>query len=306
MPVQSEMVHPRGFSFLTQRRIVFLRDSKQLTWPQIAAKVTNLQNETPTPRLCAKYYFKLDNSVGHAQTKYHRCGLKPTKVTKEVKQFLVRRMLALRRQGPCTSTMLQLELAREKKQKLTPAYIRKILGNAGYKWLPRRQKRVYITVEQEQRLKFAKHVMSLTKAQLREKLSLAMDGVVLAMPPSEPNSRINFCRSGELYMWRKPGEAFRPQLAGADDYEHQVPLTRAIPLWGGLSEGGFAPILFHKTKKVNQGEWARAVEKGKLSDAIKSLNPVKLDGPWTVICDNEAFLRAKVCSAAHKAARVKL
>ena len=40
--------------------------------------------------------------------------------------------------------------------------------------------------------------------------------------------------------------------------------------------------------------------------AIKAVKPVKASGPWTVLCDNETFLRTKACSDAHKAAKVKL
>ena len=157
-----------------------------------------------------------------------------------------------------------------------------------------------------QRLKFAKGVLALSKAQLREKLSLAMDGVVLAMPPTDPTARMNFCRSGEEFMWRKPSEAFSPQLSGDDEYKNQVPLNRAVPLWGGLSSGGFASVVFHKTKKLNKREWARAVKAGKLVQAIKSLKPMRPEGPWSILCDNEGFLRSKVCSQAHKEVGVKL
>ena len=40
--------------------------------------------------------------------------------------------------------------------------------------------------------------------------------------------------------------------------------------------------------------------------AVKAVKPVNGAGPWTVLCDNETFLRTKVCSAAHKAVKVKL
>ena len=45
---------------------------------------------------------------------------------------------------------------------------------------------------------------------------------------------------------------------------------------------------------------------GKLVSAIKSLKPVRPDGPWTLLCDNECFLKSKVCAEAHKAAGAKL
>ena len=306
MPVVSEMVHPRGFDFQTQKQIVVLRDVNELTWPEIAAKVSTLQNETPSARLCAEYYRRFSQTAGRVKTNYHKCGNKAAKVTKEVENFLEHKLLELRRQGPCTSTTLQLELAREKKVKLSARYVRKVLLKRGYKWLPRNQKRTYTKEVMRQRLTFAQHVLSLSKAKLREKFSLAMDGVILGLPPKDPTERFNFCRAGEPFMWRKPSESFTPALSGDDEYGNQVPLSRALPLWGGLSSGGFAPVVFHKTKKLTQQEWAQAVNQGKLAKAIKELAPVRPSGPWTVLCDNESFLRAKVCSDAHKKAKIRL
>ena len=135
---------------------------------------------------------------------------------------------------------------------------------------------------------------------LRQKLSMAMDGVVLSMPPADLTERLNFCRHGEERIWRKASEAFSPMLSGDTDYGNQVPLARAVPMWGGCSAGGFSLITFHRTKKMNQAEWARTVTNGALVKAIKTLSPVKVDGPWTVLCDNESFLRARVCNAAHR------
>jgi len=53
-------------------------------------------------------------------------------------------------------------------------------------------------------------------------------------------------------MWRKTRETNLPSLAGDDEYMKQVPLSRAIPLWGGISDGGFAPVLWHPTHKTKQ------------------------------------------------------
>ena len=38
-------------------------------------------------------------------------------------------------------------------------------------------------------------------------------------------------------------------------------------------------------------EFVEVVRKGKLTDAIRKLNPIKPDGPWFALCDNESFLR---------------
>ena len=106
-----------------------------------------------------------------------------------------------------------------------------------------------------------------------------MDGVVLALPPTDPTERFNYCRHGEEYIWRKTSEAFSPKLSENTEYGSQVPLARAIPIWGGCSASGFAVIAFHKTKKMCASEWEKVVKRGALVDAIKFLQPVKLRGP---------------------------
>ena len=107
-------------------------------------------------------------------------------------------------------------------------------------------------------------------------------------------------------MWRKANEANLPQLAGTDKYDKQVPLHRAIPLWGGLSEDGFAPVLWHAQKKTNQVEWSQAVRDGKVTEALRILNPKKKSGPWTILCDGESFLRAKQSMAAYAFKKIVL
>ena len=105
-------------------------------------------------------------------------------------------------------------------------------------------------------------------------------------------------------MWRKAGEAAHPDLSGDAPYSHQVPLRRAVPLWGGVSEGGFAIVFFHPRKKTNSIEWSRAVNGGKLMGAIRSVNKHRRRGPWQVLCDNESFLAKS--EAAHERASVSL
>ena len=53
-------------------------------------------------------------------------------------------------------------------------------------------------------------------------------------------------------------------------------------------------------------EWSRAVRAGKLTAALRSLNPQKKTGPWTILCDGETFLRAKVSMAAYGPRKIKL
>ena len=64
---------------------------------------------------------------------------------------------------------------------------------------------------------------------------MSMDGVILTVPPTDVVDRRNFVWEGETHMYRKPEERALPGLAGACPYAEQIPLSRAIPLWGGIS-----------------------------------------------------------------------
>eukprot|EP00435_Cladocopium_sp_Y103_P037481 s2657_g9.t3 len=98
-------------------------------------------------------------------------------------------------------------------------------------------------------------------------------------------------------------------------YEEYLFLTRCHPkiLLIGLTTFapakltcGFATVVFHAKKKLTKAEWIRVLQAGKLASAIKSLRPVKKDGPWHVLCDNEAFLVSRDCQAEHRKAKVNL
>ena len=65
-------------------------------------------------------------------------------------------------------------------------------------------------------------------------------------------------------------------------------------------------MMFHRKHKFNTEEWVAGVKRGRLTGAIRSLNPVKEHGPWFVLCDNEAFLRTRDSAAAHATANVIL
>jgi transposase len=215
--------------------------------------------------------------------------------------------LQLRKQSICTSTVLQRELAQEKQVELDTSTIRKVLGRQGFKWLPRAQKPKYDKNAKKARLKFANYILRMTVKKLREWLSFAMDGVILTIPPSTDDvARENYCRFGDTHMWRKPEESASPELAGDDPFGKQVPIGRAIPIWGGISEGGFSVVLHHPKKKVHATEWAEAVNKGKLTQAVKALRPVAHKGPWNILCDNESFLSTAICREAHAKHKIKL
>ena len=133
-----------------------------------------------------------------------------------------------------------------------------------------------------------------------------MDGAVLSKAPEDPIARENFVRHGDDHEWRKEGEAYSPELSGRDDYPKQVPLARAVPLWGGCSSKGFAVVAFHPRKKFKTEEWVKLVKSGRLTKAIKQLRPPGDKGPFNVICDNEGFLEASESAKAHAKAKVRL
>ena len=306
MPAIVEMVHLKGLSFAAQRQVVLLREQRGMTWPQIAERVKDLRGAAPKPRLCREYYHRFSTRAGRAVSKYKNCGRRPYKATKEVKQYVVKRLRDLRAKCICSSTTLQHELAKEKGVHVSDSTVRKILSEHGYRWLPRSRKRQYSKEQKAERVAFAKRVLRLSAAKLREKLSFSMDGVVLGLPPKDPTDRLNFCKYGDGHVWRRPSEALAPELAGHDEYAKQLPLARALPMWGGCSAGGVAPVLFHETKKCSVDKWAAAVDKGLLAGAIKALGPVVKKGPWYVLCDNEHFLTSTACQRAHERAKVIL
>jgi hypothetical protein len=238
--------------------------------------------------------------------KYNKCGRVAWKLTKDAQTFLIKTLLAQRGGSVVTSTSLQADLSKELGINLEASTIRRFLKSRGYRWLPRSQKRKYNSEQRQARVRFAKAALRLSIAQLREKLSLSMDGVVLSMPPANDHERLNYCLGAETHMWRKRGEAAKPGLAGDNCYSKQVPLARAIPLWGGISEGGFAPVTFHEEKKLKTPDWVAAVRAGALTDAIKSLSPVRRHGPWHVLCDGESFLHAAASKAAYARVNVSL
>ena len=227
-------------------------------------------------------------------------------MTADVQKFILRRLLAKRMNTVITSVSLAGDVAREKHVILEASCIRKFLANSGYKWLPRSQKRKYGKEAMEERVRFAKAALRLSKKDLRLKLAMSLDGVVLSMPPQNEIERFNYCWGGFTHMWRKPSESKYAPLAGADAYDKQVPVARAIPLWGGISEDGFAAVLWHKRKKTNNEEWAEAVRAGCLTDALRKINPKRRGGPWTILCDNEGFLRHKNCLRAYAAKHIDL
>ena len=286
-------VSKRSLDFKNQRRAFLLRSVHHESWESIAGKVVNLQNEHPAWGTVRNVVQGFDTTSGHRKYNYQRCGRRPWKMTRTVQGYILRRMKALRRTEVVTSASLQAAVAKHLHTVVHDASIRKFLSSQGYKWLPRAQKRKYTATERRSRVAFARKMLRLGKDRIWHHLSLSLDGVVLSMPPQSGVDRYNYCWGGETHMWRKRDEANLPSLAGEWEYQGQVPLERAIPLWGGISDCGFAPVLWHPRKKTNQDEWSEAVHNGKLTNAIRTLNPRIRSHPFLVLCDGEKFLHAK-------------
>ena len=299
-----ECVSKRSLNFANQRKAYVLRQVRGLSYEKIAEQVVNLQNEHPSWVTVRDVCDKFSVKKGCRPYAFKRCGRKPWKMTEEVQKLVLKLLLSQRKTMVVTSTSLAEDLAKEGVI-VEASSIRKLLAKKGYKWLPRSQKRRYSQEDMEKRLKFAKGVVRLSRADLRLKLCISLDGVVLSMPPSNPTDRYNYCWGGFHCMWRKKSESNTPALAGATDYDKQVPLARSIPLWGGISEDGFAAVVFHAEKKLDNVKWSKVVRDGGLTDAIRKINPHRR-GPWTVLCDNESFLRHASANRAYKAKSIKL
>ena len=290
MPLVQEVRHPQSLDFANERKVVLLRDVQKCSWENIRDQVRNLRGQKPSISLLKRIHGGFKHTLGRRPYKYQNCGRKPYKATKSIQKFLVQRLLALRLQCVCTSTTLQRELLSKKGVHLHTSGIRRVLKKHGYLWLPKAQKRKYSTLRKQERLRFARSVVQLSRARLREKLSFSMDGVILTLPPRDPIDRANYCAHGDGHMWRRRGEAASERLAGQAPYPSQLPQSRIVPMWGGLSEGGFRAVAFHQARKFTATAWCRVVASGMLTTAIKGLHPVKPRGPWKVLCDNEAFL----------------
>ena len=303
MPLVQEVRHPKSLDFCNEKKVVIARDVRGCTWEEVAASVVNLQGEQPSVSTVKRIYANLSTRTGRRTLGYKRCGRKPWKCTKAVEAYLISRLRSLRRATVCTAETLRVELVKGRGVHLDSSTIRKILRKHGYRWLPRAQKPQVDADLAKARVKFAKGVVRMTKKELRGALSLSMDGVIFSCPPRDPAERANFCKQGITHMYRKIGEAAQPDLSGDDPYPDQIPPSRLVPMWGGISEGGCAIVTFHGRRKITTDEWVKAVKAKKLKAAILSTNPLRRRGSWRVLCDGEKFLwsRAskKACSDCH-------
>ena len=289
MVVVMEARHPRSLDFANERKAMLLRDQGH-TWDAVACRVRNISGLRPSVRLLKSLRSRLQARAHQKVYMYKNCGRKCWKATTDVQRFVLRRLVALRRCTICTSTVLQRELVAKKGVHLEASTIRKILKAHGHRWLPKAQKPKLTQEHMQQRLQFARKVLRMSRPALRATLDMALDGVVLSSPPKGDVERHNWCMHGDSHMYRKTGETACPELAGSDPYPDQIKKDRAVPMWGGTSEGGMAVVTFHPTKKLNTEAWVKVLDGGKLTRAIERIRPVRAHGPWTVLCDNESFL----------------
>ena len=206
MPLITEMVRTDSLDFKNQRKVMNLR-AGGAPWRSIARQVVNLKKKRPSHSTCRRVHNRFSKTKNRCPFKYANCGRSPWKMTPEVKAFLLRRLRSLRKTSVCTSATLQAVLAKERKIVVSSAHIRKVLLNSGYKWLRRSQKMIYNSKDKKARVAWAKRVLRMSQETLDESLNMCMDGVVLPVPPEGWIDRINFCRHGDQYMWRRPGEA---------------------------------------------------------------------------------------------------
>ena len=288
------MVHPRGLDFKNQRRVMLMRmQQPPVPFRRIAELVRNLEGQPSTEDVVRRVHRRFNKQKGFVQYKFHKCGRHPWKLTKPVAAFVVKTLLKERVRGICTSRSLQAAVAKEFHVNVSAAHIRRHLVFRGFKWLPRSQKRKYNADMRRRRAAFVERYRHMSPATIARHISMAMDGVVLSVPPADPTDRKNFCLEGESHMWRKPGEAASPALSGADPYATQVPLSRAIPLWGAISARGFTHVVYHRRKKLTVDDWAHALDSGCLARAVDELQDPRAREPRRILCDNEKFLFSK-------------
>ena len=281
-----------------------MRD-KGWSWEDIAAEVRNRKGKPTTWGNCRNVYRRLNRKSGLVKYKYGKCG-RPKKLTPSHEKWMLKKFLALRKQGPVVAADLQLLLAAQRRVRVDVSLIRKSLQNNGYRWLPRAKKCKYSEEDRATRKAFVDDALKLSEERLQEKLGMSHDGTIVVIPPNKPTERINFCRATETHCWRKPSEAFEHDLAGADNYPKQAPASRLIPLWGGCSAAGFTPIVWHERRKMDEDEWIQVLETGQFIGAVKELNPARPRGPWCVLSDNEGFLKTDDALRLYRKAKVKM
>lgn len=301
-----EQQHPRSMNFFNQKRVLFLRGVEGRKWRYIAARVKNLQKGRPSQRQCREVFKMFKLGLGKKPYKYANCGRKVSIITPEIERFLIRTLKRLRHRLVCTSTVLQSELAREKGVAAEASTIRKVLKRNGYNWRLRSHKRKYSPADKLLRVNFARWILTMTDVQIRNYFAMSFDGVVLAVPPADRTERENFCHFGDTHVYRTSNEAASEDLQCANKYQSQLPLSRCVPMWGGVGPGGFGLVFFHSYRKIATTEWVPAVRNGSLTAALRASRSSRCRAPWRILCDNESFLNSADTRRAHEHKRIEL
>ena len=294
-----------SMNFSNERKVVIMRGQRK-KYRVIQSQVKNRKGVMPGLTTLKDTVRRFNKRVGQVVYKYDNCGRTAWKMTNANKAFVVRMLLKLRKSQYCTSTTLQQVLAKERRVVVNVKSIQRCLRDSGYRWLPKSQKRKYSGLDMRKRVDFAAPLDGLPLAQYQEKVSFSMDGVILPMAPASPVERLNFCRSDETKMWRQRSEYAVPELAGDEKMPKQVPLDRSVAFWGGIGAAGAAVVCFHEYKKIEPDEWAEALDDGKLEEALETACFPNGAGGYTVICDNERFLKNADAKASYDACGVTL
>ena len=190
----TEVINKRGLNFRNQRKVMMYRAQKPpLAFSKIAELVRNMQKKPSTEDVCRRVYDRFNVKNGFVKYNYGNCGRTPWKITKEVAAFIVRQLKKDRRKTVCTSTTLQAALFKDMGVKVGTSAIRKCLRKAGYWWLPRAQKRKYSKEVMKTRRAFVSPFAARSQKVIHDRITFAMDGVVLTTPPTDPVERANYC-----------------------------------------------------------------------------------------------------------------
>ena len=102
-------IHPRGLSPHTRDKIYAKRKRDKNMWKVISQEVWNNAGERPYWKVVRKAYWKLsDQQRKKKKDKYSNCGRKKI-LTAPLVAWLIKKMLQLRMETPCTSGDLQGE-----------------------------------------------------------------------------------------------------------------------------------------------------------------------------------------------------
>ena len=138
MPLVSEMRHPKSLDFKNERRVMHLKKAGYSN-KDIAKKVRHLQGKRTSKGVVRRVVKDFSPKLGRRKYKHSNCGRKATKMTSDMKKFLVKKLRELRNRVVCTSTTLQRVVKKERGVTLDASYIRKALRELGYRWQLRKQ-----------------------------------------------------------------------------------------------------------------------------------------------------------------------